>query len=168
MDQKGVRETDARKLMKGAVKWAGIGLAAGLVLIQFFQPEKNSSPVDPSEDFLTLASPPGTVAELIKGSCYDCHSNQTVYPWYSKVAPVSWYLQKHIKEGKADLNASEYGSLDKADKIEFLVDICEVVEAGKMPLPSFTLIHKEARLSEEDKEAICLWSEEAALKVMRE
>lgn len=154
--------------MKRAVKWAGIGLVAGLVVIQLFQPEKNYSPVDPEEDLLMLTSPPGHVAELIKGSCYDCHSNQTDYPWYSKIAPVSWYLQKHIKEGKADLNASAYGSLDKASKIEFLVDICEVVEAGTMPLISFTMIHKNARLSEEDKEAICLWSEEEALKVMRE
>ena len=117
---------------------------------------------------MLVASPPGHVAELIKGSCYDCHSNQTVYPWYSKVAPVSWYLKKHIKEGKEDLNVSEYASMDKADKIEFLVDICEVVEAGNMPLISYTLIHKEARLSEEDREAICVWSEEEALKVMRE
>lgn len=154
--------------MKRAVKWAGIGLAAVLVVIQFFQPEKNMGPVDPAEDLLMLTSPPEHLAELIKNSCYDCHSNQTVYPWYSKIAPVSWYLRKHIKEGKEDLNASEYGSMDKADKIELLVDFCEVVETGKMPMVSFTLIHKAARLSEEDKEAICIWSEEEALKVMRE
>ena len=153
--------------MKRAVKWAGIGLAAVLVVIQFFQPEKNMSPVDPAKDLLMVASPPGHVAELIKGSCYDCHSNQTVYPWYSKIAPVSWYLRKHIKEGKEDLNASEYGSMEKADKIKLLVDFCEVVESGKMPMVSFTLIHKAARLSQEDKEAICIWSEEEALKVMR-
>ena len=154
--------------MKRAVKWAGIGLAAVLVVIQFFQPEKNMGPVDPAEDLLMLTSPPEHLAELIKNSCYDCHSNQTVYPWYSKIAPVSWYLRKHIKEGKEDLNASEYGSMDKADKIELLVDFCEVVETGKMPMVSFTLIHKAARLSPEDKEAICIWSEEEALKVMRE
>jgi hypothetical protein len=154
--------------MKRGVKLAGIGLAAGLLVIQFIQPEKNMRPVDPKEDLLMVASPPEHLAELIKKSCYDCHSNQTVYPWYSKVAPVSWYLQKHIKEGKEDMNASEYGSMDKADKIKLLVDFCEVVEAGKMPLVTFTLIHKAARLSQEDKEAICIWSEEEALKVMRE
>ena len=154
--------------MKRAVKWAGIGLAAVLVVIQFFQPEKNMGPVDPAEDLLMLTSPPEHLAELIKNSCYDCHSNQTVYPWYSKIAPVSWYLRKHIKEGKEDLNASEYGSMEKADKIKLLVDFCEVVETGKMPMVSFTLIHKAARLSPEDKEAMCIWSEEEALKVMRE
>ena len=154
--------------MKRGIKWAGLGLAAGLVLIQFFQPEKNMRPVDPAEDLLMVAEVPEHLAELIKSSCYDCHSNQTVYPWYSKIAPVSWYLQKHIIKGKEDLNASEYGSLDKADKIELLVDLCEVVEAGTMPLISFTLIHKEAKLSQEDIEALCTWSEEEALKVMRE
>jgi hypothetical protein len=154
--------------MKRVFKWAGIGLAAGLIVIQLFRPEKNMGPVDPSLDLLMLTSPPEPVAELMKVSCYDCHSNQTDYPWYSNIAPVSWYLQKHIKAGKEDLNTSAYGSLKKADKIELLVDICEVMEAGTMPLRSYTLIHKAARLSEEDREAICIWSEEEALKVMRE
>jgi len=154
--------------MRRGVKLAGIGLAAGLLVIQFIQPEKNMRPVDPAEDLLMLTSPPEQLAELIKSSCYDCHSNQTVYPWYSKVAPVSWYLQKHITKGKEELNLSEYGSMEKADKIKMLVDFCEVVEAGTMPLVSFTLIHKAAKLSLEDKEEICIWSEEEALKVMRE
>ena len=154
--------------MKRGIKWAGLGLAEGLVLIQFFQPEKNMIPVDPAQDLLMVAEVPKHLAELIKNSCYDCHSNQTVYPWYSRISPVSWYLRKHITKGKEDLNASEYGSLDKADKIELLVDLCEVVEAGTMPLISFTLIHKEAKLSQEDIEALCIWSEEEALKVMRE
>ncbi|TFH21821.1 MAG: hypothetical protein E4H10_14765 [Bacteroidia bacterium] len=104
--------------MKRGVKFVGIGLAAGLLVIQFFHPEKNTGPLDPAEDLLMIASPPEHLAELIKNSCYDCHSNQTVYPWYSNISPVSWYLQKHIKEGKEDLNASEYGSMDKADKIK--------------------------------------------------
>jgi hypothetical protein len=154
--------------MKRGLKLAGIGLAAGLIVIQFFQPEKNIKPVNPSEDLLMLSSLPGKLAELIKGSCYDCHSNQTVYRWYSKVAPVSWYLQKHIAKGKEELNFSEYGSMEKADKIKMLVDLCEVVEAGTMPLVSYTLIHRAAKLSPEDKEEICIWSEEEALKVMRE
>jgi hypothetical protein len=126
------------------------------------------APLDPEEDFLMVASPPGLVADLIKNSCYDCHSNQTVYPWYSRVAPVSFYLDKHIQKGKEDLNLSEYGSMDKADKIKVLNDFYEVVEAGSMPLQSYSLIHKAARLSEEDKKEIMSWSDKEALKVMRE
>jgi hypothetical protein len=154
--------------MRKAVKWGGIGLAAGLIVIQLFRPEKNMSSPDPAEDLLMLSAAPEPVAELIRYACYDCHSNQTDYPWYSQIAPVSWYLHMHIKKGKEDLNASTYGSLEKADKIEMLVDLCEVVEAGSMPLGSYELMHRSARLSEEDKASICAWSEEEALKVMRE
>lgn len=154
--------------MKRILKWLGLGLLAGLILIQFFPPEKNMAALESSEDFLMLASPPDDLSALIKKSCYDCHSNQTAYPWYSRVAPISWYLDKHIKKGKEDLNLSEYGSMDKADKIKVLNDLYEVVEAGTMPLISYSLIHKAARLSDEDKEAIMSWSEREALKVMRE
>ena len=154
--------------MKKGWKIAGIALVAGLIVIQFFRPEKNSGPVVPEKDLLSVASVPGDVGDLIKNSCYDCHSNHTAYPWYSKISPVSWYLNKHIQKGKAEMNASEYGTLDKSGKIEFLVDIAEVMEEGSMPLSSYTQIHKEARLSEEDKGAIIAWSEEEALKVMRE
>ena len=154
--------------MKRIFKWAGIGLASGLIVIQFIRPEKNMSLPDPGEDLLMYSSAPEPVAQLIRNSCYDCHSNRTNYPWYSQVAPFSWYLQMHINKGKEDLNASIYGSLEKADKIEMLVDLCEVVEAGTMPLGSYTLLHKSARLSEKDKTSICAWSEEEALKVIRE
>lgn len=154
--------------MKKFFRWAGLSLAAALIVIQFFRPDKNMSTPDPAEDLLTVSPAPEPVAQLIRNACYDCHSNHTNYPWYSQIAPVSWYLQAHIKKGKEDLNASTYGSLDKADKIEMLVDLCEVVEAGTMPLGSYELLHKSARLSEEDKEAICAWSEKEALKVMRE
>ena len=145
-----------------------MGLAAGLVIIQFFQPEKNMRPVDPAEDLLMVAEVPEHLAELIKNSCYDCHSNQTVYPWYNRISPVSWYLYKHIKKGKEDLNFSDYGLLDKADKIGAFADFCDVLDAGSMPLQSYMLIHKNARLTQEERETLCIWSEEEALKVMRE
>jgi len=154
--------------MRKGVRWAGIGIAAGLIVIQFFQPEIDMAPADPAEDLLMVTSAPEALSELIRSSCYDCHSNQTNYPWYNKIAPVSWYLHKHITKGIGDMNVSTYGSLDKADKIELLVDVCEVMEDGTMPLASYAFIHKAARLSEEEREAICLWSEEEALKVMRE
>lgn len=149
-------------------KLAGIGVLSILILAQFFQPEPNGAPVDPELDMLVLVSPPEQVGDLIRTSCYDCHSNQTVYPWYSRISPVSWYLNKHIRDGKEELNFSDFGLLDKADKIGTLTDFFDVLDAGTMPLPSYLLIHKEARLSEEDIETLCLWSEKEALKVMRE
>ena len=117
---------------------------------------------------LAVIAPPEHIAVLIRNACYDCHSNQTIYPWYEKVSPVSWYLHKHILDGKEDLNFSDYGQMDKADRIGALVDFCDVLDAGTMPLQSYLLLHKHARLSLEEKETLCNWTEDEALKVMRE
>ena len=154
--------------MARTLKLIGLGLLAILVILQFFQPERNSTPENPELDMLSLASPPEAAAELIRKACYDCHSNQTNYPWYSRVSPVSWYLNRHVIKGKEDLNFSVYGQLDKADKIGLLADFCDVLDAGTMPLQSYLLLHDEARLTREERDLLCQWSEEEALKVMRE
>jgi hypothetical protein len=149
-------------------KRIGLGLIGVLVVLQFFRPDRNRTPVDPQQDLLSVASPPDQVASLIRSACYDCHSNQTSYPWYSNISPVSWYLQQHINEGKEEVNFSEYGSMEKAAKIRLLDEFYEVLEDGEMPLRSYTLIHREARLSKEETDALCSWSEQEALRVMRE
>ena len=150
------------------IKLVGLGLIAVLILLQFFQPERNIAPLDPELDMLKLLAPPEPMTDLIMNACYDCHSNQTVYPWYSRISPVSLYLNKHIVKGKEDLNFSDYGLLDKADKIGAFADFCDVLDAGTMPLQSYMLIHKDARLTQEERENLCNWSEKQALKVMRE
>lgn len=150
------------------LRLVGLGLIAVLLVLQFFQPESNNTPFIPEQDMLEVLAPPQPLADLIRKACYDCHSNQTVYPWYNKISPVSWYLYKHIKKGKEDLNFSDYGLLDKADKIGAFADFCDVLDAGTMPLQSYLLIHKNARLSQEERENLCNWSEKEALKVMRE
>jgi hypothetical protein len=154
--------------MRRKLKLVGLGLIAVLIVLQFFQPEQNYAPIDPELDMLELLAPPEPVAVLIRNACYDCHSNQTIYPWYNWISPVSLYLYKHIKKGKEDLNFSEYGLLDKADKIGAFADFCDVVDAGSMPLQSYMLIHKDARLTQEERETLCNWTEKQALKVMRE
>ncbi len=150
------------------IKLVGLGLIAVLILLQFFQPERNIAPLDPELDMLELLVLPEPMTDLIRNACYDCHSNQTVYPWYSRISPVSLYLNKHIVKGKEDLNFSDYGLLDKADKIGAFADFCDVLDAGTMPLQSYMLIHKDARLTQEERENLCNWSEKQALKVMRE
>ena len=154
--------------MARVLKLLGLALILILIVFQFFRPDQNNAPSDPGLDMLTLVSPPDEVAELISNSCYDCHSNRTAYPWYSRISPVSWYLNKHIREGKEDLNFSLYGELDKADKIGLFADFCDVLDAGTMPLQSYTMIHRAARLSQEDRALLCEWSESEALRVMRE
>lgn len=154
--------------MSRTLKLTGLGLVGVLIILQFFQPKRNSAPLDPELDMLEVLAPPQAMADLIRNACYDCHSNQSVYPWYSRISPVSWSLHKHIRKGKEELNCSEYGLLDKEDKIGALADICDVMETGTMPLQSYLLIHKDARLTQEERDELCMWTEKEALKVMRE
>jgi hypothetical protein len=154
--------------MRKGFKIAGISLIGILIVIQFFRPENNHAPIDPRVDMIMVVQPPDSIANIFRGSCYDCHSNQTRYPWYNKIQPVSWFLNKHIKEGKKELNFSGYGELDKTGRIRILVKICEELEGGDMPLQSYKLIHKEARLGQDEVALICTWIDEETLKVMRE
>jgi len=149
-------------------KIVSIILIGIIVLIQFFQPERNKGTIDPVVDLLGVTSIPDSLAAIFKNSCYDCHSDHTDYPWYSKISPVSWYLEKHIKDGKEKLNMSKFGELKKSGKIGVLADICDVIETGSMPLKSYLVIHGNARLNELEREAICGWTELEALSLMRE
>lgn len=152
-----------RRWTRGAL----IVLIGSLIVIQFFRPERNLGP-SPGSDMLAQLDPPEELVQILQNSCYDCHSNQTEYPWYSQIAPASWVLDKHIREGKEQVNFSTFGTLEQRAKIRLLTEICEVVEEGSMPLKSYLRFHRDAGLSENDKEALCNWTELQALKLMRE
>lgn len=153
--------------MGKAFKFFGLFLVGVLILAQFFQPDKNLSS-GPEDDDLTLTlDVPDQVAVLLKNSCYDCHSNNTRYPWYNRISPVSWYMNKHVEEGKEALNFSEFGKLKARKKIGDLSTICEVIEAGSMPLVSFTIIHRDAKLNEKEKIIICDWAEAESERLMK-
>ena len=154
--------------MKRGWKLAGMVLIGILILIQFFRPERNNGNLNSENDLLRLTQVPETIIPLLRSACYDCHSNHTDYPWYSQIAPVSWYMNKHIEEGKEELNFSDFGTMEKGGRIGVLADICDAVDAGSMPLQSYMMLHRKARLSEEEKEAICIWTEEEAMRIMRE
>lgn len=154
--------------MKRGIKIGGLLFIAVLVLIQFFRPEKNQALTEQEYDLLQVTSVPDSLASILRASCYDCHSNHTNYPWYSRISPVSWYLDKHIRDGKEGLNLSEYGLLDKAEKIGVMSDIYDAVEAGTMPLQSYMVIHGEARLSPEEIDALLDWADGESLRLMRE
>jgi hypothetical protein len=144
-----------------------IGLIlASLIIIQFFRPEKNLGEIETAEDFIQVTGVPDTLARVFMNSCYDCHSNFTKYPWYSNVAPASWFLNKHVVEGKAHLNFSSWALMDKAARISQLDDICSECSAGTMPLASYLWMHSDAELSPEDIDAICEWAENEALEIM--
>jgi hypothetical protein len=112
----------------------------------------------------TLVSP--DVLAILKKSCFDCHSNQTDFPWYASIAPSSWLLADHINEGRKNLNFSEWQDFSKRKKVGKLEDIQEQVKKGEMPLKSYTLIHKKAVLSPEEIETLIKWTDEATGKLV--
>jgi len=135
---------------------AGILLVA-LVVIQFIPVDYNQSDTVPQTDFMLVNKVPEAIQKKIQVSCYDCHSNNTQYPWYNRVQPVAWFLEDHIKEGKAELNFNEWDSLSSRRKASKLRSIIKQIESGEMPLDSYTLIHRDAKFSNEETEEIINW-----------
>lgn len=132
-----------------------VALIVLFVLIQFIPVKKNQSTDD---DFGILnyynVDQDGEIASILKTSCYDCHSNNTIYPWYNKIAPVSWYLAKHVNNGKKHLNFSDWKYMDDAKKEHKIEECIEMILEDEMPLTSYTLIHGDAKLSEAQKESL--------------
>lgn len=151
------------------IKKLALIILAVLLLVfvgmQFFQPDKNIAPLTDDDLFNQLNSPI-QVQEKIKASCYDCHSNQTKYPWYNKIAPLSWVIADHVKEGKKEMNFSEWGQLSKREKLGLLSGISEVLEDKSMPLPSYLKLHPEARFTDKEVELISSWAESAMEEVL--
>ena len=104
---------------------------------------------------------PEEVHAILKRACFDCHSNHTDFPWYSSVAPVSWFTKMHVKEGREHMNFSTWASYDDEKKLKYLEKIPKAIKS-KMPLPSYLIMHKEAKLSEDDKKLLTEWVSEAA------
>lgn len=125
-----------------------------LIVIQFFPITLNESDTVPQSDFMVENQVPATIKNRLQISCYDCHSNNTDYPWYSKIQPAAWYLKDHIQEGKDELNFNEWATFSDRRKNSKLRSIISQIEEDKMPLDSYTLIHKDAILSDEDKRVI--------------
>jgi hypothetical protein len=125
-----------------------------LIVIQFFPITLNESDTVPQSDFMVENQVPATIKNRLQVSCYDCHSNNTEYPWYNKVQPAAWYLEDHIQEGKDELNFNEWAEYSDRRKNSKLRSIISQIEEDKMPLDSYTLIHKDAILSDEDKRVI--------------
>lgn len=126
-------------------------LIVALILIQFIPVKRNN----PTETAALQA--PEVVAALLQRSCYDCHSNRTHWPWYSRIAPVSWLVSHDVQEGRKELNFSQWGKYDDKKKNKMLHEIVEEVEKGKMPLKIYTLMHPKAKMSEADLQLLREW-----------
>jgi hypothetical protein len=128
-----------------------------LIIIQFFPVDKSVPETDPSLDFFVITNPRRKITAMIKTSCYDCHSYKTEYPWYSNLAPLSWLLRSHIKEGREHLNLSEFGKFSREQRFIILASMKKEISEKEMPLKSYTFIHKEAMLTADMREALINW-----------
>ena len=151
-----------RNRLKTKLKWC-LGLPAVVaVALQFFNPSLKNPPVAAGHDLLATNPPPPEVATLLRNACYDCHSYETKWPWYAHVAPISWWIVDHTKEGREHLNFSEWPHNDSYVAGDQLNRIADQVQGRKMPLSSYTWIHTGARLTAEQRGRILKWAEQAA------
>jgi hypothetical protein len=134
------------------------GILIVCIAIQFIQPARNKNGQVLPTDISKLYSMPKNVQAVLKTACYDCHSNNTQYPWYSYVQPVRWMLDRHINEGKENLNLSEFGTYSVRRQLSKLKAMENSIHDGTMPLSSYTLIHKNARLANADKALVIEWA----------
>ncbi|CAN5149823.1 hypothetical protein BH20BAC1_BH20BAC1_28970 [soil metagenome] len=142
------------RILKGTVLF----LLLAFVVIQFFRPDRNISKRDLSGTITKRVPVPVDVQRLLQNACYDCHSNNTRYPWYVNMQPVAWLMAHHIREGKKELNFDEFGSYSGRRQLSKLKSVAGSVKDESMPLSSYMLMHKEARLSEKEKELIINWA----------
>jgi len=128
-----------------------------LIALQFFRPIQNTSSANHDKQFLAETNPPKEVKVILEQTCYDCHSNNTNYPWYNNIAPISYWLSSHIKDGKKHLNFSDWSSYSAVKKVHKLEEVKETVEEQEMPLKEYTWTHYNAVLSTEEKNKIVEW-----------
>ncbi len=129
-----------------------------IIAIQFIQPARNKRGQLLPTDISKVYNIPDQVQSVLKNACYDCHSNNTNYPWYSNIQPGGWWLASHIRRGKEELNFSEFGDYSSRKQKSKLNSISKTVEDRTMPFPSYTLIHKNARLTKDEKATLIDWA----------
>jgi hypothetical protein len=144
------------------VKWIIVTLLILFVIAQFIRPERTNLPVDPTHTVQAVLHVPPPVDSILRRSCYDCHSNTTTWPWYSNVAPVSWWLAGHVKDGRRNMNFTEWSTYNSRKASHKLDGICEQVKKGEMPLSSYLILHPSAKLSDADRATLCAWADSAS------
>jgi len=145
--------------MRRILKYAVIGLGVLIIGIQFARPVRTNPAVDESQTIFARTQMTPQVASILNRSCTDCHSNKTVWPWYSNVAPVSWFVTGHVDNGRKTMNLSEWGKLDHDRQDRRLRQICDEVQDGAMPLNSYTPLHPGSKLSQADIKTLCDWTD---------
>jgi len=144
--------------MKKIAQKIGIALAIVLVVIQFFRPEKNINTQPAATHISKLYAVPADVEQILVNACYDCHSNNTVYPWYSNIQPVAWWLADHVEDGKKHLNFDAYTTYNLRRQYHKMEEVIEQVDENEMPMKSYQLAHSNARLTDAQKQLLINWA----------
>lgn len=148
--------------MKKSLRYAGAGVIVALLVAQFHRPAMDNPREVGAETLETRLAPPENVRQILEKACANCHSNRTAWPWYSAVAPASWLVANDVREGRAHLNFSEWGRYRRSRQITALNMIMSAVDKGEMPPIQYTMLHRGAALTGQDKETLLDWAEAAA------
>lgn len=135
-----------------------LGVLIVIIIMQFIRPARNESTVAATNDIATVYTVPDDVSAILKKACYDCHSNNTRYPWYTNIQPAGLWMQHHVDDGKEELNFNEFATYKKKRQAHKMEEVAEMVEKGEMPLNSYTWIHKDAILTAAEKELLINWA----------
>lgn len=147
--------------MSRRLKQAAVAFVVVVVAAQLVRPERANPPIEPSRAIQAHVGAASGLAAVLDRACGDCHSNSTVWPWYTQIAPLSWLMAYGVKEGRNAVNFSEWGAYPAARQRELLEQSCRDVSQGKMPGSPWTLLHPEARLSAQDIQTICAAARQA-------
>jgi hypothetical protein len=137
---------------------------ASVVRAQFRQPD--AAP-DPSNALTARTAVPAPVMATLRLACFDCHSNETRWPWYSRLPIVSWLIEQDVRDGRGQLNFSRWGEYNPFDRAGLLDKVCELTTARKMPLPRYLTLHHDARLTQPDLDQLCAWTEHEATRLVQ-
>lgn len=151
--------------MKKVLKIIAIIVVFVIIGMQFIRIDKTNPPINPAEILEASNQVPENIQAIFKRSCDDCHSNKTVYPFYSYIAPISWKLDEHIKDGRKKMNFSVWQTYENRKKRKKLEEICEEIETNEMPMSQYLIVHWDAKLSDNDKKIICDWTKSEAEKI---
>ena len=154
--------------MKKIIKRIGILLIIAFVGIQFIPTKRNVSNEVYKADFMKVYKVPSEISEKLKVSCYDCHSNNTEYPWYSRIQPATWYLEGHVNEGKEELNFNEFGNYSARKQRSKLSSMIRELKSDMMPLSSYLIIHKDAIFDKNEKKKMVTFFENLKLQIEAE
>ena len=145
--------------MKAIRKYAPVALLLIVIAIQFVRPARTNPPTDHTATLPARIQVPADVRGILERACRDCHSNETKWPWYSNVAPVSWFVIDHVNHGRSHFNYSEWSKYPPVETSKLLKNSCELTRKGAMPMASYLWMHRSARLSPSDVDALCDWAQ---------